>query len=126
MQTGWVTPDKNTFYLGEDGVRTNGWAEIDGKQYYFGSDGVMRRGWDMVDNTWYLFADSGQMLTGDQKLGDRLFHLSDDGKMITGWYETDGGRRWHDSEGAAVSEDCLSARSLRASSAAAAPETTSG
>ncbi len=85
METQWIIPDGNWYYLDDDGrARQNEWA-YDKKLcnwYYFDDNCVMLQSkWLKWDNEWYYFDNSGAMKTGWIKDNGKDYLLYSSGAM---------------------------------------------
>lgn len=107
VQTGFVSSDGDTYYLGTDGRMLTGWQLIDGSWYYFTEDGAMATGWCAIWGEWYLMAPDGRMLTGWQWSNNAWYYLNASGAMLTGWQAIDGEWYYLDPSDGAMAVDWL-------------------
>lgn len=86
METQWITPDGNWYYLSDDGrARQDEWAFDDktGKWYYFDSNCVMLQNkWLKYNNEWYYFLASGEMATGWIRDNEKDYLCYSNGVMV--------------------------------------------
>lgn len=86
METQWVNPDRNWYYLSDDGcARQNEWGydENNGKWYYFDDNCVMVQSKWIKDNSeWYYLKSDGSMATGWIKDNGKDYLLYSNGAMV--------------------------------------------
>ncbi|MDO4476190.1 MAG: L,D-transpeptidase family protein [Lachnospiraceae bacterium] len=93
MQTGLVTIDGKTYYLGS-GYRKTGLRRINGKTYFFNkSTGVMVTGWLTYKGKRYYLSSAtstkGQAVTGWLNYNGSKYYFNSKGAMVTGWLTLD-------------------------------------
>ena len=81
MKTGWLSVDKNWYYLNKSGVMKMGWLEdATGNWYYLDSSGAMKTGWvENSDGRWYYLDTTGKMIKDSTVSG---YMLNKDGVLI--------------------------------------------
>lgn len=95
----WHTIDGKSYYFNEDGHMQTGKITLDGFTYYLGGegDGVMKTGWIQLENedenaeedmVWHYFDSKGRMVMNqvDRKIGGSYYTFAG-GIMQTGWYK---------------------------------------
>ena len=85
METQWIIPDGNWYYLEDDGrARQNEWAYDKklSKWYYFDDNCVMTKSkWIKWNNQWYYLKSDGSMATGWIKDNGKDYLLYSNGAM---------------------------------------------
>ena len=85
METQWIIPDGNWYYLEDDGrARQNEWAYDKklSKWYYFDDKCVMTKSkWIKWNNEWYYLKSDGSMATGWIKDNGKDYLLYSNGAM---------------------------------------------
>lgn len=95
----WYTIDGKNYYFNDDGHMQTGKITLDGFTYYLGEegDGVMKTGWIQLENedenaeedmVWHYFDNKGRMVMNqvDRKIGSS-FYTFENGILQTGWYK---------------------------------------
>jgi glucan-binding YG repeat protein len=94
----WQTIEGKEYYFNEDGYMETGKITLDGYTYYLGEegDGAMKKGWIQLENedenaeesmVWHFFDNRGRMIMNevDRKISG-AYYTFENGIMQTGWY----------------------------------------
>lgn len=92
LQTGWLTLNKERFYLDPaTGRMVTGLQTIGDKQYYFstvndGTLGVMQTGWVLLNGGYYFFDEDGSLVRNTIFQDDgRNYTVDAQGRLVSGW-----------------------------------------
>lgn len=81
-KTGWLTVDKNKYYIQKDGTRKIGWlTSSSGAKYFFDNDGIMKHGLIQLTSGYYYF---------DKKTGKLLENVTIEIKNEDWYFGYDG------------------------------------
>jgi glucan-binding YG repeat protein len=132
----WQSIEGKDYYFNEDGYMETGKITLDGFTYYLGEegDGAMKKGWIQLENedenaeetmVWHFFDSKGRMIMNevDRKISG-AYYTFENGVMQTGWYKLPGNAAAAESDTTELSATASNADSAELpndSFAAAAP-----